>query len=224
MSFGDTMTTLLAFFIVLVSLAENQTGANLHAGTGSFMATMKTGGMPGVFSGDKSKQTVQMEATSPLYRAEEDTDDSDGPNEDSEIQSVDREKEEFSRFLNEMDLMASLDKGVETTGETTFDFFEKFSDEPPYLPSNYDVIAIRILPVIRRAGYRVELIVWAPTPAASAISRSVLRANELRNRILSDAGITPKGDVAKRLFGLSRTWPYAKMKRPIMSVVIRRVE
>ena len=35
MSFGDTMTTLLAFFIVLNSLAKEQTGAKLYAGTGS---------------------------------------------------------------------------------------------------------------------------------------------------------------------------------------------
>ena len=34
-SFGDTMTALLAFFIVLNSLAQEQTGAKLHAGTGS---------------------------------------------------------------------------------------------------------------------------------------------------------------------------------------------
>ena len=33
-SFGDTMTTLLAFFIVLCSMAEDQTGANLYSGNG----------------------------------------------------------------------------------------------------------------------------------------------------------------------------------------------
>ena len=36
-SFGDTMTALLAFFIVLNSLATEQTGANLYSGTGSFV-------------------------------------------------------------------------------------------------------------------------------------------------------------------------------------------
>ncbi|MCP4857370.1 MAG: hypothetical protein GY903_23045, partial [Fuerstiella sp.] len=39
-SFGDTMTALLAFFIILNTLAEEQTGANLHAGTGSFMESV----------------------------------------------------------------------------------------------------------------------------------------------------------------------------------------
>jgi hypothetical protein len=46
-SFGDTMTALLAFFIILNTLAEEQTGANLHAGTGSFMDTVDKFGLAG---------------------------------------------------------------------------------------------------------------------------------------------------------------------------------
>lgn len=223
MSFGDTMTTLLAFFIVLVSLAENQTGANLHSGTGSFMRTLKTGGAPGLFSGDTSKRAVQLEATSPLYRSNEDTEeDGDGPDEDNDVPSKDREQEAFSRFLNEMERKASLETGYDTTGETTFDFFVKFSEDPPYLPGNIPQIAVRVLPVLKRPSYRVELIVWAPTPSQTAIARSAIRASKLRDEILKRSRLPI--DASRRLLGVTRTWPYAKMKRPIMSVVIRRVQ
>ena len=56
MSFGDTMTTLLAFFIVLNSLAAEQTGANLHSGTGSFIQTTRSMGLAGTFKGKRAVQ------------------------------------------------------------------------------------------------------------------------------------------------------------------------
>ncbi|MEZ6064742.1 MAG: flagellar motor protein MotB [Planctomycetaceae bacterium] len=57
-SFGDTMTALLAFFIVLNSLAEEQTGAKLHRGTGSFVQALNNMGMPGFFTGEVSPQSA----------------------------------------------------------------------------------------------------------------------------------------------------------------------
>ena len=65
MSFGDTMTTLLAFFLVLCSMAENQTGMNLYVGTGSFISSLESGGLSGVFPGDKSSRAIWHSATSP---------------------------------------------------------------------------------------------------------------------------------------------------------------
>ena len=50
-SYGDTMTALLAFFIILVTLAEEQTGANLHAGDGIFYGNSRQ-----VWAGRKGKQ------------------------------------------------------------------------------------------------------------------------------------------------------------------------
>ena len=60
-SFGDTMTALLAFFIVLNSFAKDQTGANMHSGTGSFVNAMSTSGLPGHYPGDRS------DLVSPLF-------------------------------------------------------------------------------------------------------------------------------------------------------------
>lgn len=221
MSFGDTMTTLLAFFIVLVSLAEDQTGVNLHAGTGSFMRTIKAGGMPGVFPGNKSKRAFQMDASSPLYRTAGDKEATgNGPDDETEGSSRDGEQEAFNHFLKEMERTASVDAGLVTTGETTFDFFDKLADEPPYAPDSLSRIVVRILPVLRRPNYRVELIVWAPTPSRSAISRAAVQANALRREVIAKTRL-PAAD--HRLTGIARTWPYKDVKRPVMSVVFRRV-
>ena len=69
-SFGDTMTALLAFFIVLNSLAEEQSGANLHAGTGSFMKTVDKFGLAGKVNSDLSAQAFQQDAIAPKYSTE----------------------------------------------------------------------------------------------------------------------------------------------------------
>ena len=63
-SFGDTMTALLAFFIVLNSLAEDQTGANLHSGTGSFAVAISGYGVTNRQSSKRTSFVVQGQATS----------------------------------------------------------------------------------------------------------------------------------------------------------------
>ena len=65
-SFGDTMTTLLAFFIVLNSLADEQTGANLHAGTGSFIQALESGGLGGGTMA-KSRRAFQQGEAAPKF-------------------------------------------------------------------------------------------------------------------------------------------------------------
>ncbi|MEZ6095650.1 MAG: flagellar motor protein MotB [Pirellulaceae bacterium] len=62
------MTALLAFFIVLNSLAKEQTGANLHAGTSSFFfCVQKSGNAAGSMSTDRTNQAVEQDYPSPLY-------------------------------------------------------------------------------------------------------------------------------------------------------------
>ena len=66
-SFGDTMTALLAFFIVLNSFAKDQTGANMHSGTGSFVNAVSSIGLPGVSPGNRSHLVVEKKAAAPIY-------------------------------------------------------------------------------------------------------------------------------------------------------------
>lgn len=226
MSFGDTMTTLLAFFIVLCSMAEDQTGANLHTGTGSFVRTLKAGGMPGAFSGDRSDRAVSLQATSPLYMASNETTDEParegtGPDENSnDIRSKDREQEEFMRFLNEVERHATVENAPVITGETAFDFFKRFKDVEN-LSEEYDGLLTRVVALLRKKSHRVEVIVWATTPSRSARLRAAKQAADFVSKLINDAGL--EGDEANRAHGLSQTWPYKDVKRPVVTVVIRRV-
>lgn len=228
MSFGDTMTTLLAFFIVLCSMAEDQSGANLHTGTGSFIQTLNSGGAPGSFSAGKSERAVQLQATNPLYMLQHYTDleatkDGNGPDEAAnEIPTKDREADEFKRFLNELERMSRVKPTPNTTGEITFDFFDKLSTETPHLPRNFEEIMARVVPFLRKKTHRIELRVWATTPSRSARTRASLQSGRIVAHMLRNAGLSDADE--KRIFGTGTPWPYKDLKRPVISIVIRRVD
>ncbi len=52
-SFGDMMTLILTFFILLVSMATEQNPASLANGLGSFEVALQSHGLPGLLSGDE---------------------------------------------------------------------------------------------------------------------------------------------------------------------------
>lgn len=227
-SFGDTMTTLLAFFIVLCSLAQDQTGMNLYSGTGSFVQAIEGFGLPGLFSGDKSERTFQLQAASPLYltsnpdQTEPDRN-SKGPDaEDNQIRSMDREQDEFKRFLNEMERNSEVTAEPSTEGEVTFDFFAPLNAAAPLLPEGYDDIMAQVLPLLRRETHRVEITVWATTPSPSAWKRAVEQAAGVAEEILTTANLDEMH--RQRLRATARPWMYKDVKRPVLSITMRRVQ
>jgi len=52
-SFGDMMTLVLTFFILLVSMASEQNPASMARGLGSFEVALHSHGLPGLLSGDE---------------------------------------------------------------------------------------------------------------------------------------------------------------------------
>lgn len=52
-SFGDMMTLILTFFILLVSMASQQNFAMVADGVGSFVVALKSHGLPGVLSAEE---------------------------------------------------------------------------------------------------------------------------------------------------------------------------
>ncbi len=227
-SFGDTMTTLLAFFIVLVSLAEEQTGANLYRGTGSFINAMQGQGLPGPFSSQTTTNAIERHATNPLYVAP-DLDDNppaanpSGPDEhDNGLRSIDRETEVFQRFLNELEQMSRVENMPETRGEVVFDFFNKLPPDPPLLSAAYKKAFLRVLPTLRRPGYRVDVVVWATTPNPTAWRRAVDQASSLADELTALANLT--AEQRSRLNAIGKPWRYSDVKRPVLSIMVQRME
>ena len=227
MSFGDTMTTLLAFFIVLNSLAEEQTGANLYSGTGSFVRALESFGLQGQFSQQRSANAIPRETTSPLYMApdpEKRTPDQDGSGPDADddaVRVIDREEEDFERFMVEMKRLFPLQRLPDTTGEVAFDYFNSINPQPPHLGKSYADAMQRIIPLLYSDGYEVQVIVWATTPSPTAWTRAARQANQIVAEIAQLGGLAP----AQRgqLNGVGRAWIDSVVKRPVLTFVVRKV-
>jgi len=225
-SFGDTMTTLLAFFIVLVSLAEEQTGANLHAGTGSFVRAVQSFGLPGIFSEKKSKLATQFSAGGPKYQLEEADEPTGshrlGPDDDSDTLTVlDRERERFQRFLTEMERLVDRQEEWGEKARASFDLYTPLAKEPPYLTEAHMKVLSAVLPPLRRPGYRVFLIVWAATPKDTAWRRAAAQAQAAADYFAHTAMLDSQA--RSRLVPLARTWLYSDVRRPVVSIVVARV-
>lgn len=227
-SFGDTMTALLAFFIVLNSLATEQTGANLHSGTGSFMAVGDSAGVPGLFAHGNSSYAVQMNAASPLYivAGDEESEIGDapnGPDKDGDALTIqDREQDELERFLLEMEKQHTPKEGSSIVGEVAFDRMTPLQQEGALVDPSMRKDLLRFATVIRREGQEMEIRVWATTPAPSAWQRAADQADQLRSEVVRFLKLDE--DEAKKLTTSASPWHSSDIKRPSLSFILRQIE
>jgi len=227
-SFGDTMTALLAFFIVLNSLATEQTGANLYSGTGSFMAVGDSAGVPGLFPLGQSTYAVQMDQPSPLYIVEGDeeadpTSKASGPDKDGDTPTVrDREQDDLERFLNQMGEQHETTANTSVTGEVVFDRMPALPREGEPMDQLMHEQLLRFAPILRRRGYELEIRIWATTPAPTAWQRAADQAARLRPEVVSFMRL--RSDQAKKVTTSASPWHSSDIKRPAASFILRRVE
>ncbi|MCA9215910.1 MAG: hypothetical protein KDB27_22745 [Planctomycetales bacterium] len=226
-SFGDTMTTLLAFFIVLCSLAENQTGADLHTGTGSFIQALSGGGLPGRFTFDTSANAIVRDASSPLYIDEN----VDGPeseskatgtdDDDNAVRVINRDKDVYTRYLNELENLAKVERLPEVEGEVVFDIMSRYNPQPPLLNDEYRKAIAKVVPLLRRENHRVEIVVWATMPSSGAWLKASTAAATIHREIHDLTRLTP--EQSERLTATGQTWKFADVKRPIVSIIVRKL-
>ena len=228
LSFGDTMTALCAFFIVLNSLAKEQTGANLHAGTGSFARSLQSFGVPGVAPGDASARAAHFPETSPLYTVPDPDGgpaepNGTGPDDDADqLRVIDREREDLERFLNEVSRFAEVAPEATTAGEMTFDIFNKIQEEPPFLTGKAIDAFVEVATHARNPDYQVHIIVWATTPSTTAWARATKQAAGIRAEFVQKAGL--KENTSKNVSAVGRPWLFSDVKRPVFSIVVRRMQ
>lgn len=232
-SFGDTMTALLAFFIVLNSFAKEQTGSNMYSGTGSFVNAMSSIGLPGGAMGKRSKQVIQKKAPSPVYAVRSPEEDRDpnqraGPDEDpDDHRIIDRQMENFKRFLSDVNKDFDVNELPPTQSQIVFDSFEKFRrpQDGVYLqPLQKDAIQIASEAIMRlgRADFRLEIVVWANIPSQVGLSKAMNIASGIQKQIESIFTLT---DQQKSRFTVTaKPWLFSDAARPKVSFVISRID
>ncbi len=226
-SFGDTMTALLAFFIVLNSLAEEQTGANLHSGTGSFIRTLDSFGLSGIIGSNQSRLGFQMNAPSPLYFVhdldeQEPDKNPSGPDEDDNSGRVlDREREQFQRFLDEIKRLSPPEKERDVDGEVSFDVLGKLPLKGSPMTAEVRNSIGKIGAMLRKTDYTMQITVWATTPSQTAWTRAVQQAAELRTESITMLQLNPRQQ--SRVTASGRTWISSDVERPAVTVTLRRL-
>lgn len=229
-SFGDTMTALLAFFIVLLSLAEEQTGANLYSGSGSFIQAIKGYGLPGTLTTRRTSKAFQKSDVGPLYVVgnDEDTDKdlvSLGPDDQSNTERIiQREMEDFQRFLYEMESSFSVDEVTETAHTTVFDLFEPLNTQKhakSILPESALSVLNDAVSLTANENYEVEVVIWASNPGSRAIKRATLRAHSIRKEVQTAYRLTPAQSIRFRFMG--RSWMHSDQKRPVVSIAVSKL-
>jgi hypothetical protein len=225
MSYADMATILLAMFVVLSTLGKDQTGVNLYSGTGSFKHALDCFGLPGWF--DSGGKAVQMDAPSPHYLTNPQNAPPD-PLHDGQEEGkeggrvIDIELEQMQRFLQDLGKHFTIEKLPRSTGEAVVDFYDRLNPSTPLLNDKQGDVIWQVVPALNKSDFRVFVIVWATTPADSAWIRAANQAKAVADEIAAAAQLdaTTRG----RLIPLGQPWPYAKIRRPVMSVVISKLE
>ena len=229
-SFSGMMTALLAFFIVLNSLATDQTGANLHSGTGSFLEALQFFGAPGLFGRDLSRRSIQLQESSPLYVVgdpengdPQSTSSGSGPDpEGNDIRVIDREREQFTRFMNELEHLSAVASEAKTQGQVVFDFFNRLNTDSPHLSKAYRGAISQLLPLLRQDKYRVEIVVWATTPGNSAWTRATRMSASVRREIVETAKLGVQE--SQRIIAVGKPWLFKDVKRPVLTILVQKKE
>lgn len=222
------MTALLAFFIVLNSLAQEQTGANLHSGTGSFVRAFNSSGGVGTPGNKTTARAFDLEESTPKYTVsspdtlDEVTQNSTGPDDvDDNQRIINRQEDDFQRFLQEAKRLHEVGQIADVTGEVAFDVLNRLPPRPPYMNEGLRRIILDAAPTLRREGYSMRLIVWASMPSKTAWLRAVTEANTLRaeaNVLLREAGVSAP------IEAVGQPWISSTAKRPSASVIIQKLK
>jgi hypothetical protein len=175
----------------------------------------------------RNKIAVPLNSPAPLYMVpSDDASESDpqgkGPDDnDDGMAVINREREDFERFVNELDRYTDVTEHPETTAEVVFDYFDKLNPEPPRLTPAYRRAMGEILPLVFKEDHRVEIIVWAGTPHPNAWARAAREATQIESELIQMGNL--QQEQLARINFTGKPWIDSVAKRPVCSVVINRI-
>lgn len=223
-SFGDTMTALLAFFIVLNSLAKEQTGANMHSGTGSFVSAFANSGSPGELSGNRSREMIQQKRQAPIYALAENLSKNEGnvgPDDTGKRDRIlDRNKEQFQKFLSEIEKAFGLKSHKPIKNQMVFDSFEPWDRETGAISNHAVQLISESVAKLRDPSVKLEVIVWATMPNKRSLESQLKKTEKVRSDVERMFWLKP--NQRSRIRYSAKPWLFSDARRPILSVVFSR--
>jgi hypothetical protein len=224
LSYASLITVMWMCFVALTTLAEDQTGSSLQVGVGALNRALSNGGLTDAAGENPAETPSRLFAASPQYvMPQSHSLDSETVAEDSgpDGELIDREEQDYQRFLNELERMSAVEKLPAIEGDVSFDSFEQLP-EGRAIPTSLWESADNLRQQFGDADYEVELTVWAATPSASAWSRAAEQATKLRDAIAQRLQLSD--DMLPRFHAVSRPWVYSNLDRPTVSLSVRRIQ
>ncbi|TWU02166.1 hypothetical protein Pla52n_32150 [Stieleria varia] len=219
------MTALLAFFIVLNSLAKEQTGANMYSGTGSFVKAFSNSGLPGGLPGNRSRNMIQQEQQKPIYALSENLEknlDKTGPDDtDKKDQIKDRDKENFQKFLTDIEKQFGLKNRPELINQIVFDSFEPNDRGTGGLSKHAIELLSEAITKLRRSNSNIEIILWANMPSPASLANRLDQSVSIRREVEQMFWLTA-GEKSRIRYRV-KPWLFADAKRPIVSIIFSRL-
>lgn len=209
MSYADMVTILLAMFIVVSTLSRDQTGLSLYRGAASFSKALRSFGLPGFAPSSPPPILATQPTPHYLFHPARDTRD-------------EGEDESLQRFLQELQRQFPVERLRPQNGEVIVDLYEPLHREPPYLAGRHAEALAQVRPLLDQPNYRLHLVIWTPTPRPSAWSRAAEQARRVADEFVAAAQLPP--DAAARLVPLAQPWRYSDIRRPILSLIVVKVE
>ena len=225
-SFGDTMTALLAFFIVINTMAKDQTGAKLYSGTGSFSKSLHSFGLS---VNEATGKPIQYEYANPLYIVNDDPSSAgqakrvgQGPDANSNnLRVIERQKDQLRRFLIEMEQWARAHPMPRTKGTAVFDFFEPIQTESPLVSDSVTELFRLSTQSMSTGKTELEIVVWSRTPGTADWKESVNQAEAIRHDLIQRIALDKTHSRLVKCQG--KPWFYSDQRRPRFSIVIRKL-
>jgi hypothetical protein len=199
----------------------------MYSGTGSFVSSVSSIGFPGTSPVPNSKYLTKRSAPVPLYALSENLDKNPdqegrlGPDEENDAErTIDRDKENFQRFLNEIDRQFQVKKQDSIENQNVLDSFELFKEgeKDAFLSNHALQIISETLPILRNEKKSLEIIIWATMPSPVIIEKYLNLSMDVTKEI--DARFTISPSSRKRMKIVVKPWLFSDAKRPVISFVV----
>jgi len=179
-SFGDMMTILLTFFILLCTYATTKTSGFVSDGVGSFRQAIQELGMPAFLMSDR--QIVKLQQDRIKYRSKEREDEGDR---DQDTRRISDEREQF-RIAR----VTPLKIGEELTIELSL----RFRPGTAELPAGHEETLRAISGIVATSGRRVEVRGYADRERLEPMDRlrlAMRRAATIVAQLQNEYGAPP---------------------------------
>jgi hypothetical protein len=164
---------------------------------------------------------LQQKKQKPLYALPENLSQNDyniGPDDTDENQRVlDRDKEQFQKFLDDIEATFGLQTHLPIAAQTVFDSFEPWDRQTGLLSSHAIQLLSESVGKLRQPEVRLEVIVWATMPSGKNLQAKLDKSVRLRAQVEKLFWLN-SGQKSRIRYSV-KPWLFSDAKRPVVSVV-----